>query len=102
MADEAEAPDVAELTGCGLAVVMPVAGSALPGGQSPLDGFFRTAQLPDSPDVTLLPFVCVEDADMVDVDELLEAREEDEFCLWAVLRGPEANILVPSSLFMPA
>lgn len=79
MAEDADAPDVAELTGCGLAVVMPVAGSALPGGQSPLDGFLRTAQLPDSPEVTLVPFVCAEDADMVDVDEFVEAREDDEF-----------------------
>ena len=96
------APEVAELTACGLAVVMPVAGSALPGGQSPRVGFFRTAQLPDSPEVTLVPLVCAEEADIVDVDELVEASEEDEFCRCAVLRGPEANILVPSSLFMVA
>lgn len=78
--EDALAPEVAELTACGLAVVMPVAGSALPGGHSPLVGFFRTAQLPDSPDVTLVPFVCAEDADMVDVDEFVEASDEDEFC----------------------
>jgi hypothetical protein len=95
-------PEVAELTACGLAVEMPVAGSALPGGQSPRVGFFRTAQLPDSPEVTLVPLVCAEEAEMVDVDELVEASEEDEFCRCAVLRGPEANILVPSSLFMAA
>ena len=96
------APEVAELTACGLAVVMPFTGSALPGGQSPLVGFFRTAQLPDSPDVMLVPLVCAEDADMVDVDEFVEAMDEEEFCRWTVLRGPEANILVPSSLFMAA
>ena len=102
IADDAVAPVLVELTACGRAVVMPVAGSALPGGQSPLVGFFRTAQLLDSPEVTLVPFVCTEEADMVDVDEFVEASEEDEFCRWAVLRGPEANILVPSSLFMAA
>lgn len=102
MAEEAVAPEVAELTACGLAVVIPVAGSALPGGQRPLVGFFRTAQLPDSPDVMLVPLVCAEDADMVEVDEFVEASDEEEFCRWAVLRGPEANILVPSSLFMAA
>jgi len=102
IAEDAEAPDVAELTACGLAVDIPVAGSALPGGQSPRVGFFRTAQLPDSPEVTLVPLVCAEEAEMVDVDELLDANEEDEFCRCAVLRGPEANILVPSSLFMAA
>lgn len=81
-------------------MVIPVAGSALPGGHNPRVGFFRTAQLPDSPDVTLVPLVCADDADMVDVEEFVEASEEDEFCRWAVLRGPEANIL--SSLFMAA
>ena len=101
MAEDAVAPEVAELTACGLAVVIPVAGSAFPGGQSPLVGFFRTAQLPDSPDVMLVPFVCAEDAEMVDVEEFVEASDEDEFCRWAVLR-PEANIFVPSSLFMAA
>lgn len=74
------APEVAELTACGRAVVMPVAGSALPGGQSPLVGFFRTAQLPDSPEVTLVPLVWAEEADMVDVDEFVEASDDDEFC----------------------
>jgi hypothetical protein len=102
MAEDAVAPEVAELTACGLAVVMPLTGSALPGGQSPRVGFFRTAQLPDSPDVMLVPLVCAEDADMVEVDEFVEAMDEEEFCRWTVLRGPEANILVPSSLFMAA
>jgi hypothetical protein len=102
IAEDALAPEVAELTACGLAVVIPVAGSALPGGHSPLVGFFLTAQLPDSPEVTLVPLVCAEEADMVDVDEFVEASEDDEFCRWAVLRGPEANILVPSSVFMAA
>lgn len=102
IAEDAVAPEVAELTACGRAVVMPVAGSALPGGQSPLVGFFRTTQLPDSPEVTLVPLVWAEEADMVDVDEFVEASDDDEFCRWAVFRGPEANILEPSSLFMAA
>ena len=39
---------------------------------------------------------------MVEVDEFAEAMDDEEFCRWTVLRGPEANILVPSSLFMAA
>lgn len=58
---------------------MPVAGSAFPGGQRPRVGFLRTAQLPESPDDTLVPFVCAEEADMVEAEEFVEAREEDEF-----------------------
>lgn len=85
MAEDAVAPVVAELTAGARAVVMPVAGSAFPGGQRPRDGFFRTAQL-ESPDVTLVPFVCTDDAETVDVEELVDASEEDEFCLWAVFR----------------
>ena len=84
-------------------MVTPVAGSALPGGQSPRLGFFREAQPPDSAadtPVPLVPFVCAEDADMVDVVELLEAMEEEEFWRWTDLRGPGANILLTSSEFM--
>ena len=29
--------------------------------------------------------------------ELVDAMEEDEFCRWAVLRGPGVNILLTSS-----
>ena len=37
-----------------------------------------------------------------DWQTFVEAMDEEEFCRWTVLRGPEANILVPSSLFMAA
>ena len=97
IAEDAVGPDVAELTACGRAVLSPVAGSAFPGGHRPLVGFFRTAQLLVSPDDTLVPFVCAEDADIVDVDEFVDARDDDEFCRVAVLRGPGANILETSS-----
>lgn len=79
MADDAVGPDVAELTACGRAVDMPVAGSALPGGHNPRVGFFRVAQLPDSVDDALVPLVCAEDAEMVDVEESVEAIEDEEF-----------------------
>ena len=57
MAEDADGPEVAELTVCGRAVDIPVAGSALPGGQRPLVGFFRAAQLPASAAVGVAPLV---------------------------------------------
>lgn len=101
--DVAEGPEVAELTVCGRAVEIPVAGSALPGGQSPFEGLFRAAQLPASTTLEVAPLVCTEVAVMVEVEEpveLVEAMEEEEFCRWAVLRGPEVNILLTSSEFI--
>ncbi len=102
MAEEAVGPDGAELTACGRAVVMPVAGSAFPGadGHNPRVGFFRAAQLPASTDDVTLPFVCAEGADIVDVDDAVEAMDEDEFCRCTVLRGAGVNILLTSSWFM--
>lgn len=100
IAVDADGPDVAVLTGCGRAVDMPVAGSALPGGQSPLAGFFRCAQLPASTGVVTAPLVCGAGAVMVEVEELVElveAIDEEEFCRWTVLRGPGVNILLTSS-----
>jgi hypothetical protein len=82
---------------------MPVAGSALPGGQSPLDGLFLVAQLPASAAFDAAPFVCTDVAVIVEVEEpveLAEAMEEEEFCRCAVLRGPEVNILLTSSEFI--
>lgn len=104
--DVADGPDVAELTVCGRAVDMPVAGSAFPGGHRPLAGFFRAAQLPASAEVgAATPFVCTDGAVTVEVEvvelvELVEAIDEDEFCRWAVLRGPGVNILLTSSEFI--
>ncbi len=79
--DVAEGPDDTELTGCGRAVEMPVAGSALPGGHSALVGFFLVAQLFASVAAGATPFVCTGGAVTVAVDEaeLVDAREEDEF-----------------------
>lgn len=100
-ADIAVGPVVAVFNGCGLApAVIPVAGSAFPGGHSPLEGFFLVAKLPASDDVPLVPFVCADDADIVEVEELVDAMDEDEFCRWTVLRGPGLNILLTSSEFM--
>ena len=101
--DVAEGPDVAALTVCGLAVEIPVAGSAFPGGHRPLVGFFLAAQLPASVDTGAAPLVCADDAvivEAVEFVELVEAIEEDEFCRWAVLRGPGVNILLTSSEFI--
>lgn len=79
MADEAVAPDVAELTGCGRAVDMPVAGSALPGGHKPREGFFLAAQLVESAEVCPAPLAWVDVAEMVDVEDAVEAMDELEF-----------------------
>ena len=100
--EDAVAPVDAALTACGRAVDMPVAGSALPGGHSPRVGFFRAAQLPDSGAVGVVPFACTEGAVSVAVEvvELVDASEEDEFCRCTVFRGPGENILVASSEFI--
>lgn len=101
MADDAVGPDVAVLTACGRAVVIPVAASALPGGHMPRGvGFFLATQLPASEGGALVPLVCADDAEMVDVDEAFEAMDEEEFCRWMDLRGPGANILPTSSEFI--
>ena len=98
----ADGPELAALTGCGRAVDMPVAGSAFPGGQSPLVGFFLTAQLPGSGGAGATPFVCTGGAVTVAVEdvELVEASEEDEFCRCTLLRGPGLNILWTSFGFI--
>lgn len=101
----ADGPDVAELTVCGRAVEIPVAGSALLVGHNPLDGFFLATQLTASFVAGLVPLVCTGVAvtvDAVDDAELVDAREEDEFCRVAVLRGPGVNILLTSSGFIAA
>lgn len=79
MAEDAEGPEVAEVTLCGLAVDIPVAASALPGGHRPLEGFFRVAQLPGSEGGALVPLLSTDEADMVELEELLEAIDEEEF-----------------------
>lgn len=79
MAEDAEGPEVAEVTLCGLAVDIPVAASALPGGHRPRDGFFRIDQPPGSEVGALAPLPCTDGADMVELEELLEATEDDEF-----------------------
>lgn len=103
-------PDDVEVTVCGCAVLSPATGSTFPGGHKPLVGFLRTAQLPASAGpifvgaVTEVPFVPADDAaDMVDVDELVDAREEAEFWRTSCFRGPpDANIiLLSSSSFIP-
>lgn len=104
IADDADGPEVAEFTVCGRAVDIPVAGSALPGGQSPLVGFFRAAQLPGSVATGVAPLVCTDDAVIVDAVEFVEVVDEievEEFCRWAVFLGPGVNILLTSSDMPP-
>lgn len=47
-----------------------------------------------------MPFVCTDAVEIVEVEELVEAIEEAEFCRCTVLRGPGANILPTSSEFV--
>lgn len=106
MADEAVAPDVAALTACGRAVDIPVAGSALPGGQSPRVGFFRAAQLLavelsaggcTAPLPLLLGWVGLAEMVEVEEEEEFEAIDELEFCRCTVLR----SISVPEPFIPP-
>ena len=81
---------------------MAVAGSAFPGGHKPLAGFFRAKPKP-SVGVVPAPLVCTGDAvtvDALDAVELVDAMEEEEFCRWAVLRGPGENMPFTSSEFI--
>lgn len=104
MAEDAVEAEFVEFTGCGRAVLRPVAGSAFPAGQGARAGFFLAAQLPGSPfEDTLVLLVCADDADIVDAEDAVDAMEEAEFCRWTVLRGPgAANILLTSSASIAA
>lgn len=84
--DDAVGPDVAAFTVCGLAVDMPVAGSAFPGGQRPRLGFFLVAQPLASTGACTAPFTALGVVVTVDVEEAAEEIEELEFCRCAVLR----------------
>lgn len=88
MAEEVVAPEAAELTGCGLTVDMPATGSAFPGGHKPRVGFFRVAQLFVSDRGCTAPFAVVDVADMVEVDDAVEAMLEVEFWRVRFLRAP--------------
>lgn len=82
---------------------MPVAGSALAGGHNPRVGFFLVAQLVDSAlDDTLVLLVCVDEAEIVDVEEAVEDMDEEEFCRCIDFRGPDVNILLTSSVSIAA
>ena len=76
------------VTGCGLTVDMPATGSAFPGGHNPRVGFFRVAQLLVSDTGCTAPFAVVDVADIVEVDDAVEAMLELEFWRERVLRCP--------------
>lgn len=79
----------------------PVAGSAFAGGHSPRVGFFLVAQLFGSPfDDTLVLLVCVDEADIVEVDDAVDEMDDAEFCRCNDFRGPAPNILLTSSVSM--
>lgn len=99
MADAADGPEEAVDTGCGRVVDRPAVGSALPEGHMPLVGFLRVVH-PFESAVPVVPFVCCDEADNVDWDEV-ELREDEELLRWAVFRGPGINILLISSEVIP-
>lgn len=72
---------------------IPAVGSDLPVGHMPLFGFFLVPQ----PSAACPPFVCAEAADSVEFVEAEELSDDAELVRWAVLRGPDMNILLTSS-----
>lgn len=100
IADAAEGPEVAEFTDCDLALERPATGSDLPVGHRFFVGFFLILQPALSDDAAPDPFGCTELLDTVEVDELVDAMEDAEFCLCKAFRDPFANILPTSSEFM--
>jgi hypothetical protein len=70
---------------CGRAAVTPDTGSALEAGQNPPLGFFFEDQWPESPFVTELEGGGCEE-DMVELDEVVEDIEDDEFVLCTLFR----------------
>ena len=103
--EDADGPDVAELTVCGRAVESPVAGSAFPAGHMPRVGFFRAAQLAASAVAVAVPFTaCTVEVDAVELaeeDELVELMDEEEFCRGNVLRWPLSILRASLSLPTP-
>lgn len=97
IAEEAEGPDEAVETDCGLAVDMPAMGSDFGVGHNPRAVRFREAQslacaplVPFTPFTPLTPLCWVDAAERVDeeeVEEDIELSEEDEFDRCALLRG---------------
>jgi hypothetical protein len=82
---------------CGREVVTPETGSALEAGQNPPLGFFFEDQWPESPFVTELGgggvgggccccCCCCEEEEMVELDEVVEDIEDDEFVLCTLFR----------------
>lgn len=85
MAEAADVPEGAALTGCKRAEEMPETASAFADeGQSPRAPFRRVE--PMSPFVAV-PVDCVEEMEALEAVEDCEERDEDEFERWALLRG---------------
>lgn len=88
IADAAEGPELADAMDCGRAVDMPETGSVLDAGHSPRGAFFRAAHADPSPAGDgPTPFVCDDEVDMVEFDEAVEARDDEELARWMLLRG---------------
>lgn len=90
--EAADGPDVEDATDCGRAVDKPAVGSAFEGGHRLRAGFFLV-----NPS-TGAPFVCTDDAEMVEFEDADEAIEEDEVVRCAAFRG--MNIRETSSALM--
>lgn len=89
IAEAADDPGPAEAMGCGRAVDIPEMGSVLVAGHSPFGALvLRVAQAEVSvPLEGATPLACDEEADMVEVVDACDDRDEDELVRWALLRG---------------
>jgi hypothetical protein len=96
MAEAADDPDVAVVIDWGRAEERPDMGSALEVGHILLAGRFREAHSPFAKGGA--PFVCAEEAVMVEAAEADEASEDEELERWVPLRG--ISILDTSSTLM--
>jgi len=80
IAEVADGPGPAEAMGCGRVVVIPAMGSVLVAGHSPFGGFVLRAAHADAsgPFEGAAPFACDEGADMVEVDDACDDKDDDE------------------------
>lgn len=89
MAEVAEGPELAEAMGCGRVLVMPDTGSVLGAGHNPLGAFcFRAAHVDPSPaGAGPTPLDCEDVADVVELVDACEDRDDEELERCAVFLG---------------
>lgn len=100
IAEAAEDPGPADATGCGRAAVIPAMGSVLVAGHSPFGAFvLRAAQAAASvPFEGATPLGCDEEADIVDVVEACDDKEDEELVRLARGMNMAPPLGTPSAL----